>query len=94
MALQIIQDSEEFENRFNAKLENFKESILSDLKNQLELKKPEEYLTRQDVADILKVTVATVDIWTKKGKLQSYRVYGRKSIYKRSEIEASLTPIN
>ena len=94
MGVQIIPDSEEFENRFDAKLENFRESILSDLKKQLDIRKPEEYLTREDVAEILKVSVATVDIWTKKGKLKSYRVYGRKAIYKRSEVEASLTPVN
>ena len=94
MALQIIPDSEEFENRFDAKLENFKQALLLDLKNQLEIKQPEEYLTRNDVADILKIHVATVDTWTEKGKLKSYRVYGRRALYKRSEVEASLTPVN
>ena len=69
MALQIIQDSEEFENRFETKLNNLKESLLTDLKKQLDLKLPEEYLTRQEVAKLLKVHVSTIDDWTSRGKL-------------------------
>lgn len=93
MALQIIQDSEEFESRFEAKLKNLKESLLTDLKTELDLKRPEEYLTRQEVAKLFKVHVCTVDDWTGKGKLKKYGVYGRRALYKRSEVEASLTPI-
>ncbi len=94
MALQIIQDSEEFENRISERLENFKDTLLTDLKKQLELKRPEEFLTRHDVAKILKVHVATVDDWTSRGKLKKYGIHGRRALYKRSEVEASLTPID
>jgi excisionase family DNA binding protein len=92
MALQIIQDSEEFENRFESKLKNLKESLLTELKTELDLKRPEEYLTRQEVAKLLKVHVSTVDEWTNRGKLIRYGIYGRRALYKRSEVENSLTP--
>jgi excisionase family DNA binding protein len=94
MALQIIPNSEEFENRFEVKLENLKESLLTDLKTQLELKRPEEYLTRQEVAKLLKVHVSTIDDWTDRGKLKRYKIYGRRALYKRSEVDASLIPLN
>ena len=93
MALQIIQDSEEFESRLEAKLKSLKESLLTDLKTELKLKRPEEYLTRQEVATILKVHVSTIDDWTNIGKLKKYVVHGRRALYKRSEVEASLTHI-
>ena len=94
MALQIIQDSEEFENRFETKLNNFKESLLTDLKKQLDLKLPEEYLTRQEVAKLLKVHVSTIDDWTSRGKLTRYGIYGRRALYKRSEVDSSLIPLD
>lgn len=93
MALQIIQDSEEFENRFESKLKKLKESLLTELKTELDLKRPEEYLTRQEVAKLLKVHVSTVDDWTNRGKLIRYGIYGRRALYKRSEVENSLTPL-
>lgn len=62
---------------------------LDELKQQFQPKDPEEYLTRQEVADLLKINLATLWSWTKKGKLTSYGI-GNRIYYKRSEVEKSL----
>ncbi|WP_020597798.1 helix-turn-helix domain-containing protein [Spirosoma panaciterrae] len=50
------------------------------------------FLTRHEVAEILKISVVTVWSWTKKGILQSYRI-GNHVRYKRSEIIKAPAPI-
>jgi len=62
---------------------------LDELKNSFEPKKPTEWLTRQDVADMLKCDPSTVHNWTKKGKLKKYCI-GDRAYYKRSEVESAL----
>lgn len=54
---------------------------------------PDEYLTRQQVASLLSVDISTVHNYTKRGVLKSYGIQGRV-YYKRSEVEASLKPLN
>lgn len=54
---------------------------------------PPEYLTRQEVADILKVSLVTISDWNKKKVLNPYRL-GNLIRYKRSEIEQALICIN
>lgn len=71
-------------------LQGFESSLLSKLKEELLPKKPEEFLTRNDVADLLKINVNTVDRWTKDGKLVRYGI-GDRIFYKRSEVEESIT---
>ena len=64
---------------------------LDDLKNNFELKAPTEYLTRSEVAQMLKCDLSTIHNWTKKGKLIPYGI-GNRVYYKRSEVEAALIP--
>jgi excisionase family DNA binding protein len=54
---------------------------------------PPEYLTRQEVARILKVSLVTLSDWNKKKILNPYRL-GNLIRYKRSEIEQALICIN
>jgi excisionase family DNA binding protein len=54
-----------------------------------ETSKPDEYLTRQETADILKISLPTLSSYTKKGKLKSYR-FGDIIRYKRVEVDAAL----
>ncbi len=89
----LIQDPEEFENKFFSKIDNFKSSLIQELKREIQESKPEEYLTRLEVSLLLKVHVNTIDDWTKKGSLRKYGVCGSKVIYKRSEIEAAIEPL-
>ena len=77
-----------------------KESILSDVRAELQTiaqnfqpKKQAEYLTRKEVAKILKVSLVTLSDWNKKGILNPYRL-GNLIRYKRSEIDQALIQIN
>lgn len=92
MSLQIIQDSEEFEKRIDFKLNQLEANLLSQLKEEFQPKKPEEYLSRSEVAKLLKVTTATLDRWTDQGKLKRYGL-GARVFYKRSEVEESLVQL-
>lgn len=80
--------------------QQLKESILSDVRAELKViaqnfqpKKQPEYLTRKEVAKILKVSLVTLSDWNKKGVLKPYRL-GNLIRYKRTEIEESLIAIN
>lgn len=91
MTLQIIPDSKEFEKRLENKLQVLGETIIKDLKIELNSIQREEFLTRHEVAELLKVHVCTIDDWTDRKKLRKYNIYGRRALYKYSEVEASLT---
>lgn len=74
-------------------------SFIEDVKTELEKitkqfqpKEPTEFLTRQEVADLLKVDVTTVHNWTKRGKLKKYGI-GNKVFYKRTEVESAIQPL-
>lgn len=80
--------------------EQLRKDINSDVKAQIEeLKKsfqpksPEEYLTRNETAKLLKINLSSLWSWTKKGRLKSYGV-GGKVYYKRSEVESALIALN
>ena len=65
---------------------------LDELKNSFEPKTPTEWLTRNEVAEMLKCDLSTVHNWTKKGKLKKYCI-GDRTYYKRSEVESALIAI-
>ena len=52
----------------------------------------EVYLTRQEVADMLKIDLSSVHNWSKNNILQPYRI-GNRVYYKLSEIESSMLPM-
>lgn len=62
---------------------------LQELRNHFQPKEPTEYLTRNEVAELLKINLSSVHNWTKKGILTSYQIGGRV-YYKRSEIDNSI----
>jgi hypothetical protein len=49
----------------------------------------EKLLTRKETADKVKISLVTLNDWTKRGLIQSYLIGGRV-LYKDSEIEKSL----
>lgn len=51
-----------------------------------------EFITRKQTAQILRVSLPTVNDWTKTGKIKGYRI-GSRIRYKRHEIENSLAQI-
>lgn len=66
---------------------------LSQITANLQPKEPNEYLTRQEVSELLKVDLSTVHNWTRKGKLKSFGL-GSRVYYKRKEVESALQPLN
>ena len=66
---------------------------LKELKQNFEPKIPNEYLTRNEVAEWLKCDLSTVHNWTKKGKLIPYSI-GNRVYYRRKDVEEVLKPLN
>ncbi len=71
--------------------------LFTDLQNQInelklhyEPKQPTEYLTRNEVATLLKTSLATIHNWSKQGVLKSYGI-GNRVYFKRSDIELAIT---
>lgn len=80
----------------NVTPEQLQNEIIKGVKNELEQlkkdfqpKQPSEYLTRNEVAEMLKIDLSSVHNWTKKGKLKAYGIGGRV-YYKRNEVENSI----
>ena len=77
-----------------------KQDIINDIKTEINYIaqtfqpiKPREYLTRKEVAKILKVSLVTLHSWNKKKILNPYRL-GNLIRYKRTEIDEALIRIN
>jgi excisionase family DNA binding protein len=68
----------------------FKQLLKSFLEQQ---EKVDELLTRQETANILKVSLVTLWDWTKKDVMPAYRI-GYKVRYKKSEVLESLKKTN
>ncbi len=66
---------------------------IEDLKKHLQPKKPTEYLTRNEVADLLKVNLSTIHNYTKQSKLIAYGI-GSRVYYKRKEVENAIIKLN
>ena len=69
------------------------EHKLADLNEYFEPKEPVELMTRNEVAEYLKVDLSTLWNWTNKGKLTAYGI-GARVYYKRNEIEQCLIKFN
>lgn len=65
---------------------------LAELKQNFEPKKPTEWLTRDEVAEMLHVSLCSLWLWQKKGKLIPFGI-GNRVLYKRSDIESVLIPL-
>lgn len=65
---------------------------LNELKEHFQPKKPNKYLTRQDVAEMLQIDLSSVWNWTKKGVLTSYQISGRV-YYKLNEVEQAIVKL-
>ena len=58
-------------------------------KSQDKADKQSEYITRKEVAKLLKVCLPALHSYTKLGWLKSYKI-GNRVLYKRHEVEAAL----
>lgn len=66
---------------------------LAELKKDFQPKTPTELLTRNEVAELLKIDLSTLWAWTNKRKVKAYGI-GNRVYYKRNEIEEMLKPLN
>lgn len=66
---------------------------LEDFLKHFQPKQPKEYLTRQEVAQMFNVDLSTIHNWCKSKKLNPLGM-GSRVYFLRSDIEASLTPLN
>lgn len=81
-------------------LEKLKRELAEVIKKEISLAMKEcflnspadEYLTRPQVAQILSISIATVGLWTKSGKITGYRI-GNKVRFKKGEILKCLSKI-
>lgn len=73
-------------------VEDFKKMLQEAVKTELMEYKadPEKLLTRQETAELLKISLTSLWKWTDKGKLRSYGL-GNRRYYKKSEVLESLT---
>lgn len=62
---------------------------LTELKTNFQPKQPTELLTRNEVAEWLKVDLSTLWSWANKGKITPYGI-GNRIYFKRSEIENAI----
>lgn len=67
--------------------------VLDDFLKHYKPIRPAEYLTRQQVAKMFDVDLSTVHNWCKSGKLKPLGI-GSRVYFLRTEIEASLIPLN
>lgn len=65
---------------------------LDDLKASFQPKEQNTYLTRSDVANMLKIDISSVHNWTRKGILKSYQISGRV-YYKLAEVEGAIVEL-
>ena len=77
-----------------------KEDFINDVRDELNALarnfqsiEPQEYLTRKEVSEILKVSLVTLHSWNKKKILNPYRL-GNIIRYKLTEIEIKFIRIN
>jgi len=67
-------------------------SKLDDLKKEYQPKEPNEYLTRNEVAEMLKIDLSSVHNWRKKGILKAFQISGRV-YFKRTDIEKAIVEL-
>jgi len=69
------------------------EKKLDSLAENFQPKQPTEWLTRNEVRDLLKIDLSTLHNWTKKGKLKAWGI-GNRVYFKREEVEAAIVHLS
>lgn len=80
-------------------LDEFKELLIETVESrfkvqevQSKVQSDQKYLSRAEVAKLLKISLPTLNEWTKIGHLQSYRI-GNRVLYKADEVDESLSKV-
>lgn len=94
MHTQTIQITQLTPDQFEETIKKAVRSQLDSLKKEIKTDHPkEEYLSRKEVADLLKIELSTLHNWCKKGKLKPYGI-GNRVYFLRSDIEKAFVPLN
>jgi excisionase family DNA binding protein len=56
------------------------------------LKNPPKFISRKEVAELLKISLPTLNEWTKLGWLLSYKM-GNRVLYKQEEVERAICKV-
>lgn len=62
---------------------------LIDLKKDLKFENPDEFLTRKETSEFLKISLVCLHDWVNKGILKSYKL-GNKTYFNREEVIQTL----
>jgi hypothetical protein len=89
-AIQFIQYTPE---QLKSEIANGVKVQLEDFLKHFKPTQPKEYLSRKDITEMFGVDLSTVHNWCKSGKLNPLGI-GSRVYFLRSEVEASLTPLN
>ena len=73
-------------NVFRKELEDFKKEFTTQTEN-------DDLMTREQVLELLKINASTLWHWQNKGRITVYK-FANKCYYKRSELMATITPLN
>jgi hypothetical protein len=65
---------------------------LEAVKKQLQPKQPNEYLTRKEVSEMLKIDLSSVHNWSKRGILIPHQI-GNRVYFKMSEVENAIVQL-
>jgi excisionase family DNA binding protein len=77
-------------NTFETTQDQLVARVVSELKQELKQAIfTEQYLTREEVSELFKISLSTIHNWTKRGILQPYQIGGRV-YFKASDIECSM----
>lgn len=68
-------------------------NLFEDFFQRFTLPKPNDYLTRAEVAKMFHVDISTIANWQRKGILNPLGI-GNRVLFLRSEVEASVKPLN
>jgi len=68
------------------------EVLQKDVKQETPKNEDTEYITRQETAEILRISLPTLNEYTKQGILSGYRL-GSRVRYKKQEVEGALKKI-
>jgi excisionase family DNA binding protein len=63
------------------------------IKENVDVKQNNEYLTRKEVAKLLNISLPTLNEYTKRSLLKSYKM-GARVLYKKSEVETAPRKVN
>ncbi|WP_460544767.1 helix-turn-helix domain-containing protein [Echinicola sediminis] len=73
-------------------MQELKKLVSGSILNRSQTQQEDIYLTRQETARRLSISLPTLNSYSKRGFIKSYNI-GNRILYKESEVEAALTEV-